>query len=203
VSSGECRSITADVFASTVEDTLAPVLTAEGFEAARSGPFEECFQRDRVLLTVRWDGPRLGELTISIGATDGDESPLELGDVLEVSDLPKNDLWLARMQTHDADALGRLLTRTAELLISHARPCLQGDERAMATAYAARAARAREYTRGVSIGVRTLDAADAAWQEKDYDRVLALLGPVRQRLDSARRRRLDFAERRSGARAEG
>jgi hypothetical protein len=176
---------------------------AEGFEAAGRSQFSECFQRDGVLVTVRWDGPRVGELSILIAATDSDESPLELGDVLEVSDLPKNDLWLARMQTHDADALGRLLTRAAELLTSHARPCLQGDKRAMAAAYEARAARARDYTRRVSIGVRTLDAADAAWQDKDYDRVLALLGPVRDRLDGTRRRRLDFAERRSGARADG
>ncbi len=203
MSAAEGRAITSDVFAARVEATLGPVLSAEGFAAAGNSPFELHFQRDRVLVTVRWDGPRVGELSIVIGAEDSKEPPLELDDVLEVSDLPKKDLWLARMQTHDADALSRLLTRATELLMSHAKPLLRGDEKSIAKAYAARAERSQEYTKRVSVGSRTLDAADAAWQQKDYDRVLALLGPVRDRLDKARRRRLDFAERRTGERAEG
>ena len=84
-----------------------------------------------MLGVVRWDGPRVGELSILIGAEDSEEPPLELGDILEVSDLPKKDLWLARMQTQDANALSRLLSRATELLVSYAKPCLRGDEKSM------------------------------------------------------------------------
>jgi hypothetical protein len=78
---GEGRAITSDIFAATVEATLGSVLSAEGFAAAGNSPFELRFHRDRVLVTVRWDGPRLGELSILIGAEDSKEPPLELLDI--------------------------------------------------------------------------------------------------------------------------
>ena len=61
MSAGEGHAITSDVFAATVEATLVPVLSAEGFAAAGNSPFELRFQRDRVLVIVRWDGPRVGD----------------------------------------------------------------------------------------------------------------------------------------------
>jgi hypothetical protein len=196
--SDERGTITSDVFASAVEATLAPVLFAEGFKAAGSSAFQLRFQRRRVFVTVGWAGPQGGECWISISSDDSSDPPLHLQDLLRVTDFPEQDLWLASMMTQDADALSRLLTRAADLLVSYARPGLQGDEEFIAKAYAVRAARARDYTGRVSVSARTLEAADWAWQQKDYDRVLALLGPVRDRLDKSRRRRLDFAQRHSG-----
>ena len=189
------RTVTPAAFQSAVKSSLLPVLLGEGFTLVGSDDYEMRFQRGPVVVIARYDGPREGA-AILIAEQHEDERPLELGDALLATDFPEKDRWLANMQTSDADALGRLLARAAELLGEYGTPFLRDDQALFAKAYAARAARSREYTRRVSVSSGTIEAADAAWHERDYDRVLALLSAVRDRLDRTHLRRLEFAERR-------
>lgn len=99
------------------------------------------------------------------------------------------------MQTHDSDALVRLLDRAAAVLEACAADFLHGDEDAFARAKALRSARSAEANRQARTAPYVADA-DRAWERKDYRTVHALLEPIRNDLDATHRRRLDFAARR-------
>jgi hypothetical protein len=143
--------------------------------------------------------PQHPELTIWLGgAGQNDEPPLALPDVLRATQCEIDAIdRIARSQTGDATALERLLNDARDLMSVCAQAFLRGDPSAFASARGIRSERARAYTaelrnRGV------LEAADAAWQNKDYGRVHDLLNPLRDSLDEHHLRRLNFAEQRLG-----
>jgi len=89
----------------------------------------------------------------------------------------------------------RSSSTAAQLLSGCGRPFLRGDPSAFARARALRSERARAYTGELQLrGV--LEAARAAWEERDYGRVHDLLNPLRDSLDEVHRRRLAFAQKR-------
>ena len=184
-------------FAAAVDNTLGPLLLDAGFRPDVAVDYEVSFRKESVRVVARYGGPPGGELSILIVDDRSDERPLELGDVLRATGFPEKDMWQANMQTYDADGISRLLLRGADLLATHGRAFLDGSEELFVSARAERAARWQAYARRVSVSSRTLDQADAGWQEKNYELVREILASVRDRLDVTRLRRLDFAERRT------
>jgi hypothetical protein len=91
--------------------------------------------------------------------------------------------------------LRRLLGIGADLLRTFGTAFLQGDEVAFERAHAMRSERARRYTAELR-GRPLITQADAAWRERDYQRVCELLTAFREDLDPVHLRRLDLAQRR-------
>lgn len=195
------RDITPAVFAMAIERSLHPTLAKHGFSVVTSDDHRWCFERGRISVTATYGGYREG-LMVEVSDEDNGERPLALGEVLLEAGVPERELWVASMQTSDADVLIRLLDRAAELQGKYGTPFLHGDPDAFARAYAGRADRAREYNRLASVSSFTLAEADDAWHASDYEGVLELLAPIRPHLDATRLRRLDFAERQKGPSTE-
>ena len=157
--------ITPEGFATAIDEMLAPLLLDAGFTPETFVDYEVSFRKEPLRVLARYDGPPGGELSILIVDDRSDERPLELGDVLRATGFPEKDMWQANMQTYDADGISRLLLRGADLLATPGRAFLDGSEELFVSARADRAARWQAYTRRVSVSSRTLDQADAAWQE--------------------------------------
>jgi hypothetical protein len=117
-----------------------------------------------------------------------------LADALHATECSMEDIGFAElMQPSDLDALRRLLKRATRLL----RECVGAPTRRQPKAFAAartlRSARATAYT--VELRTRgVLEAADAAWELKEYGRVHEILNPIREALGEVHRRRLEFAD---------
>jgi hypothetical protein len=185
-------------FADVAHRTLGVGLESYGFKPAGEEAFRVRFEKPSAsYVEVTYDASRSHEVSIWLGESPaGPEPPLELADALRATDCDMEDIEFAELiQTADADALGRLLERAAELLRRCANRFLEDEHDAFAAARALRSERAAEYTaqlqnRGI------LEAADTAWEKQDYGRVHDLLNPIRDSLDDAHRRRLGFAEKR-------
>lgn len=184
-------------FADLAHRTLGAALQSYGYQAAGADPFRLRFQKPSSYLEVSYDASRSQEVSIWLGESPtGPEPPLELADVLRATDCDADDVRFAELiQTSDADALGRLLDRAADLLRRCAKQFLEDGHDAFTAARRLRSEHAAEYTaelrnRGL------LEAADAAWQKRDYGRVHDSLNPIRDSLGDSHRRRLTFAEKR-------
>src|SRR5919198_3357224 len=182
-------------FEQDVRRKVGGVLDAYGFEPASASGFRVRFEKPPAYVEVTYDASRSHEVSIWLRESSDDrEPPLELADVLRATDRSAEDIEFAELiQTSDADALSRLLERASRLLRQCAGGLFLTDGRdAFAAARALRSARAAAYTTEVrNRGV--LDAADAAWEKKDYGRVHDLLDPIRDSLGEPQRRRLEFA----------
>jgi hypothetical protein len=183
-------------FEQVVRRTVGEALDSFGYMPTTGVGFRVRFEKPTSYLEVIYDASRSHEVSIWLGESPTDpEPPLELADVLRAIDCNGENVRFAElMQTSDADALGRLLERAAELLRECAGRFLENGPEAFAAARTLRSARAAAYTaelrtRGV------LAAADAAWELKEYGRVHDLLYPIRDSLGEPHRRRLEFAEK--------
>lgn len=186
-------------FEQMVESSVGKLLTAEGFRRVDELPFRIRYERGALFVDVEYETSRSRELTIWLADADRNgEPPLTLSDALRATDCDAEAIErVARSQTGDAAFLGRLLFDARDLLFTFGQPFLNGDESAFARARQIRSDRARSYTAGLRHRP-VLEAADAAWQAKDYGRVHDLLNPIRDSLDESHRRRLTFAEKRLG-----
>jgi hypothetical protein len=184
-------------FAALVQRTLGAALDAYGYKPAGVDAFRVLFQKPSSFVEVTYDAARSQEVSIWFGELPtAPEPPLELADVLRVSDCDADDIRSAELiQTSDADALERLLDRVVNLLRGCANQFLADGHDAFAAARRLRSERAAEYT--AELRNRTIvKAADVAWTTKDYGRVHDLLNPIRDSLGESHRRRLTFAEKR-------
>jgi hypothetical protein len=189
--------ISAPEFEQMVETSVGEMLTAEGFRRGEDSPFRVRYERGTLFVEVEYEATRSRELTIWLGDADRiGEPPLTLNDVLRATDCDAEAIErIARSQTGDATFLRRLLCDARDLLSRFGQPFVHGDESAFARARSIRSERARAYTTELQHRP-VLEAADTAWQAKDYGRVHDLLNPIRDSLDESQKRRLEFAEKR-------
>jgi hypothetical protein len=183
-------------FEDIVHRTVGSVLELYGYEPMKSDGFRARFEKPASYVEVMYDAARSHEVSIWLGEVPIDgEPPLELADVLRATDCGAEDVKFAELiQTADADALGRLLDRAAQLLRQCAGRFLADGRDAFGAARALRSERAAAYTAGLR-NRQALDAADEAWESKDYGQVHDLLNPIRDALGESHRRRLEFAEK--------
>jgi hypothetical protein len=188
--------ISAADFNGLVESSFGETLTAHGFHVDQEWPYRIRYRRGDVFVDADYDASRSRELTVWVGRDDeDDEPPLALPDVLRATtcDLESIDR-AARTQTGDPAFLAELLAEAGDLLARFGQPFLQGARPAFLAARRLRSERARAYT--AELRTRgALEAADAAWNGKDYDKVRELLDPIRESLDESHLRRLVFAEK--------
>lgn len=189
--------ISAAEFEQMVEASVGDLLTADGFRRGENAPFRARFERGTLFVDVEYETTRSRELTIWLGDADRrGEPPLTLNDALRATDCDEEARErIARSQTGDTTFLERLLYDARDLLSRFGQPFLHGDESAFARARGIRSERARAYTTELQ-DRPVLEAADTAWQAKDYGRVHDLLNSIRDSLDESQQRRLKFAEKR-------
>jgi hypothetical protein len=186
-----------DTFVNMACDVFRSRLGPWSFRLTEVDYYRVRFTSGRVFVEIQYMPSRAGELNVWTGMTDQATPPFALPDVLRAAGVPPNGVREASpMQAVDDLVLGRLLHKSAELLIKHGAPFLAGERDAFQRAEALRSSRAHEYTSRLT-NRPILSAADAAWQDKDYPLVRKLLEPIRNELDVPHRRRLDFAARRS------
>jgi hypothetical protein len=183
-------------FADIVRRTVGGALRPYGYEPTTPDGFRARFEKPASFVEVTYDAGRSQEVSIWLGELPADgEPPLELADVLRATDCSPEDVkFVELIQTSDADALGRLLDRAAQMLRECADRFLGDGRDAFDAARALRSERAAAYTAGLR-NREVLKAADAAWEAKDYGRVHDLLNPIRDALGESHRRRLEFAEK--------
>jgi hypothetical protein len=186
-------------FEQMVKSSVGELLTAEGFRRGEGLPFRIRYERGALFVDIEYETSRSRELTIWLGDADRNgEPPLTLPDALRATGCGAEAIErIARSQTGDPAFLERLLNDARELLSRFGQPFLRGDDSAFARAREIRSERARAYTAELQTRP-VLEAADSAWQAKDYGRVHDLLNPMRDSLDESHRRRLRFAEKRLG-----
>lgn len=182
--------------ARAVERHIINLLSDFGLTVVSRADFSVRFEGDGVVVQVDYDSVRSHELELWVGQAELPEPPFSLGDLLGSTDCPPDQVaGIDLIQVSDEATLERQLAKCAELLRVYGGPFLRGDVFAFAGAATHRSHRASIYTARLVTGA-TVDKADAAWRRHDYDRVYALLAPIRADLDIVRRRRLDLAERR-------
>lgn len=176
--------------------TVGSVLGAYGYMLVAATDFRVRFERPTSYVEVTYDASRSNEVSIWLDELPAHtEPPLELADVLRATDCGSNDIRFAELiQTTDAVALRRLLARAAQLVRDCATPFLDDGRESFDTARELRSRRAAAYTARMR-NRPVFEAADAAWAEKEYDRVYDLLNPIRSSIDEPHLRRLEFAER--------
>lgn len=177
--------------------TLGAALEPHGYQQTNVDGFRVRYEKPASYLEVTYDAARSHEVSIWLADSQGaSEPPLELSDALRVTDCSPEDVrFVELIQTSDADVLGRLMERVSAVLRRCASGFLEGRRDAYTAARRLRSERAALYTAELH-NRGALEAADAAWTEKDYGRVHDLLNPIRDSLDESHRRRLTFAEKR-------
>lgn len=166
-------------------------LTLQGYSARLATP--------EVVIEVTYDGTRSFELNVCLGEAAQSDPQFELADILRVTECPASEVARVEvMQTGDLDALARLIASAILLLKSYGLPFLVGDSVAFARARAERSVRAQALTDMVRISSQR-EAADAAWAQRDFARVYALLNPISELLGERDARRLAIATERMPA----
>jgi hypothetical protein len=183
-------------FEEVTRQTVGAVLDAYGYALSAAADFRIRFEKPSSYVEVTYDASRSHEASIWLGELPANtEPPLELADVLRATDCGSDDIRFAELiQTSDVAALRQLLERASLLLRKCASDFLEDGPQALDRARALRSERAAAYTAEIR-NRPVLEAADAAWAEKEYGRVHDLLYPIRDTLGESHRRRLAFAER--------
>lgn len=183
-------------FAREVSRVFDDLLAQFGYESISTNDYSVRYDAPRSFVQVDYDPARADEISVWLGDPSNIEPPLELADALAATACNPEALdGIALMQTADAGVLRRLLQRAAELLEECGYEFLSGDDAAFSRAREERSRRAHHYTRSLT-NRGTLERADVAWTNREYDLVHDLLSPIRDSLDSSHRRRLAFAEKR-------
>lgn len=153
------------------------------------------YARQDIDVAVSFDAMRSCELTLWIDEIGTNEPPIDVHDVL-LADGASHDAIesVSLMQTTDECILRKLLSNVSELLRAHGEEVLRGNPAAIAHVREARAERSAAYTRDV-VNAPSIEAADVAWKDSDYETVCDLLSPVRESLDVVHLRRLNYAEK--------
>ena len=97
-------------------------------------------------------------------------------------------------QASNREAVRRCVQGIADLVANHYGPVLRGDAGVLGRVAAHTLERSRAHTREV-VQRPVREAAEKAWQTKDYAKVRELYASIRDDLTLVERKRLEYAER--------
>lgn len=135
------------------------------------------------------------ELGVEIGRLKEQDAKLSIFDIVRWAGAEKDGGFghHVMFQVSSRAGVREFVPKLAALAQKYAVPLLRGDEDAYRTALESRAKRcADEVKEGNLRAVRS--KADAAWQAKDYARVVELYGTIRKELTEVEAKKLAYAE---------
>jgi hypothetical protein len=168
-------------------------LEGVGFHLTQSGPARLQYETARAFVTVEWDG-RSGELNVFVGLQP---SKGETGEAFSLTDLLAMEgveVPGRRMpfQVAEESKLRPFLDKLAGDMQVHAQPALAGDRMFFRRLNAFRSAQAQAHMRDMELR-RVRTEADAAWQKRELDKIVALYSSIEDHLTAAEKAKLAYA----------
>jgi hypothetical protein len=169
-------------------------LEGAGFRLTQSGPARLQYETAQVFVTVEWD-TRSGELNVFVGlqSSKGEtHNAFSLTDLLALEgvDVPERRM---PFQVAEESKLGPFLDKLAADMQVHAQPALAGDRMFYRRLKAFRSAQAQAYMRDMELR-RVRTEADAAWQKRELDKMVALYSSIEDQLTASEKAKLAYAK---------
>jgi hypothetical protein len=176
-------------------------LNSHGFKPVQEQVTFVRFESGAVFVNV-YHGRASFELGVEMGQLDNPGGKISLNDVIawcgagEAEDFGQHVVF----QVSDREAVQEFVPKLARLLQKYADPFLKGDAAAYESVAEARSRTAAEYRKKMELD-RIRTKAEAAWHQKDYQRVVELYGSKRDDLSNVETSRLAYAEKHLGGTA--
>ncbi|WP_039916746.1 hypothetical protein [Cellvibrio mixtus] len=170
-----------------------------GFSVVQKDSYQIRFESDQVFLSVYYDANRSYELDVEIGLLSAlfnvNERSFNLGELLRTENAIEGKQYRT-FQVSSPDAIERCVSKLATLVLLNAKDYLLGNKFSFKRISDLRNSECTQLEMKRKLDdVRS--EAQAAWQKKEYSKVVALYKPVEHMLSEVERKKLVFAQRHS------
>ena len=168
-------------------------LEGAGFRLVEAGPSRVRYESAQSVVAVVWDA-RSGEVNVFIGpySRKGEANDaFSLTDLLAMEgvDVPERRM---PFQVTDEGKLGSFLEKLAEDTRAHAQQALAGNPMFFRRLKTFRSMQSQTYMRGIELQ-RVRTEAEKAWQERAFDKLIALYGSIEGELTASEKAKLTYA----------
>ncbi len=183
-------------FVRIVTDAFAEILPAYGYHLTRTQPTCITFDSPNQSVVIQFGKYGSSEVTIGLRSLMTDHGPdYSFDEILEAMAVPI-ELRPKGYAVSSEDSLRYLVERMSYLLRDYCGPLLYGDASAWSRIASQRDSAASDYAKETAFR-QSLNEAGYAWQKKEWQQYVDLLGASRTMLSEADLAKLEYAERRA------
>ena len=173
------------------------LISQYGFKCKQVDLYYLRFESNTVFAEVHYDSQRSFEIDFSIGLLgdlyDGKERPFYLNELVKFAD-PKNKEDYKLIQANTPEEIIRLVPKIANLVEKYAKDFLSGNKSRFKTLSDFRENECNKYALEIELkGIR--EAAQRAWEQKDYACIVKLYEPVKDRITQSEYKKLEYSRK--------
>ena len=166
-----------------------------GFKCVKAGPWLVKYESNVVFINIHFDGNRSYELGCELGRNDGFrgslEVPFDLGEIIRCRENSEKTIQTS-FQVTSSESLQKFCKLLAAHLKHYALEFLIGSSSAFKQVADFRDRECEDYVLERDLGLMRSQLG-AAWQNRDYKKVVELLSPFKGKLEHSELKKLDYA----------